>query len=319
MSSRARPARTDGPKGNFFLVGAPKAGTTSVERLLRELPDVFLSPIKEPCHFCPDVAEQLAPSFRRKQQVDVASYLASAERPPVGLAWVASPDDYARLYEGADGHKVVGECSTFYLSSKVAARRIRDYNPDAKIVAVLRRPLDRIRSHYEMDRVHGTTRESLPELVERELALGEDANWGNSHYYVGASRYESQLREFRRHFPAANLCVLSFEQILADPARELSRLFAFLGIDPPEGAARLPSANRGRAARFPAFNSALHESGYKSIVSGALKRVLPRRLERAAKEAYYRRGARMVPDRDLARVQALLREAGVEESMAIAG
>jgi hypothetical protein len=308
-----------GPRANFFLVGAPKAGTTSIERLLRGLPDVFLSPIKEPCHFCPDVAEQLAPAFRRKQHVDVAAYLASPARPPVGLAWVASPGDYARLYEGADGRKVVGECSTFYLSSRVAAARIHAYNPDARIVAVQRRPLDRIRSHYEMDRVHGTTREPLPALVEQELALGEDADWGNSRYYVGASRYARQLREFRRHFPEEQICVLSFEKLVADPAAELSRLFAFLGIEPPGGAAALPSANRGRAARFPALNSALHASGYKSLVSGALKRLLPERLERAAKAAYYRRGARVVPEQDLARVQALLREAGIEEAAAGGG
>lgn len=311
---RGTPARAGepGPRVNFFLVGAPKAGTTSIDRLLRGHPDVFLPSIKEPCHFCPDVAAQLAPSFRKKQRVDLAAYLASADRKELGLAWVTSAKDYARLFEGAHGHRVVGECSTFYLSSQAAPGLIHAYNPDARIVAVLRRPLDRIRSHYEMDRVHGLTTRPLLALVEEELALGEDANWGNCAYYVGASRYQRQLQAFHRHFAPSSVCVLSFEALLADPGTELGRLFAFLGIPAPAGPLALPSANRARGARFPGFNRALHASGLKAMVAGALKKSLPGRLERAAKSMYYRRGARVVSDGELARVERLLREAGLE-------
>lgn len=302
------------PKVKFFLVGAPKAGTTSIDQLLRHHPDVFLPSIKEPCHFCPDVAEQLAPSFRKKQRVDIAAYLASADREELGLAWVTSADDYARLFEGAAGYKVIAECSTFYLSSKVAPGRIHAYNSDARIVAVLRRPLDRIRSHYEMDRAHGVTGRSLLSLVEEELALGEDANWGNCAYYVGASRYAQQLQAYYRYFAPESVCVLSFEKLIADPEAELGRLYAFLGIAAPPGPLALPSANRSRAARFSGFNRVLHASGLKTLVSGALKRSLPKRLEQAAKSAYYRRGTRVVQDDELDRLDRLLRDAGLDSA-----
>lgn len=301
------------PKCNFFLVGAPKAGTTSVDRLLRGHPDVFLSPIKEPCHFCPDVAEQLAPSFRKKQRVDIASYLDSTPRRELGLAWVSSPSDYARLFEGASGHALVGECSTFYLSSVEAPARIHRYNPEARIVAILRRPIDRIRSHYEMDRVHGVTGAPLSTLVEEELALGENAHWGNSAYYVGASRYARQLEAFRRYFPPERTCVLSFERLIADADAELRRLFMFLGMPTSAGRLSLPSANRARRARFPGFNRVLHASGFKPLVSGALKRALPGRLAETAKAAYYRRGGRLVSGDELARVERLLREEGLAD------
>jgi hypothetical protein len=304
--------RTD-PKVQFFLVGAPKAGTTSIDQLLRGHPDVFLPSIKEPCHFCPDVADQLAPSFRKKQRIDIAAYLASADREELGLAWVTSAKDYARLFEGAAGYKVIGECSTFYLSSKAAPGRIHAYNPDARIVAVLRRPLDRIRSHYEMDRAHGVTGRPLLSLVEEELALGEDANWGNCSYYVGASRYAQQLQAYYRYFAPENVCVLSFEKLIADPEVELGRLYAFLGIAPPDPLA-LPSANQSRAARFPGFNRALHASGLKTLVSGALKKTLPKRLEQAAKASYYRRGSRVVTDDELASLDRLLRDAGLDSA-----
>jgi hypothetical protein len=303
---------------NFFLVGAPKAGTTSVDALLRGHPDVFLSPIKEPCHFCPDVAEQLAPAFRKKRRLDIARYLSAPVRPHVGLAWVDSSDDYARLFEGAGGHAVVGECSTFYLSSRAAAANIHAYNPQAKIVAILRRPLDRIRSHYEMDRAHGLTLRPLLALVEEELALGARANWGNCAFYVGASRYDRQLEEFRRVFPSDSICVLSFEALLADPQQQLARLYAFLGLRPPPGDLALPSANRARAARFPLYNSLLHRSGLKRFVSGAVDRVLPAHLGRSIKALYYARGRSVVTAGELKRVDALLRDAGVADAAVLA-
>jgi hypothetical protein len=296
---------------NCFVIGAPKAGTTSIDRLLRGHPDVFLSPIKEPSHFCPDVAEQLAPSFRKKRQLDVAAYLDSP-RKVTGLAWVTSPGHYARLFEGAVGHPVIGECSTFYMSSAAAPALVYRYNPSARIVAALRRPLDRIRSHYEMDRCHGTVTRPLVELVEEELALGKRAHWGNCAYYVGASRYRAQLEAWREYFPAQSICVLSFERMLADPQAELGRLFDFLGIPAPDALA-LPSANRGRSARFAGFNGALHATGLKPRISELLKRVLPGGMERRLKSFYYRPGARVVSEDELQRVEYLLREDGVED------
>ncbi|WP_159015888.1 sulfotransferase family protein [Cognatiluteimonas profundi] len=304
-------ARIAAPKPNLFLVGAPKAGTTSIDQLLREHPDVFLSPIKEPCHFCTDVADQLSQSVQRKRKFDVAAYLDASERKLEGLAWVDSPGHYARLFDAADAQPVIGECSTFYLSSKVAARAIHDYNPDARIVALLRDPLQRIRSHYEMDRVHGLTARSLTSLIEEELALGDDAHWGNCFYYLGASRYAPQLARFRQYFPHDKVLVLSFESLLADTEATLRQLYAFLGIDALPELLALPSANRGRAARFPGFNRALHASGLKPLVSGLLKSGLSSRLEQRMKSAYYRRGVHVVSDEEMQRIGRLLRDEGL--------
>jgi hypothetical protein len=305
MSARAA------SKPNFFLVGAPKAGTTSIDQLLRGHPDVYLSPIKEPCHFCTDIAEQMSPSFQRKRRFDVAAYLDAPDRKLEGLAWVDSPEHYARLFETADGQPVIGECSTFYLSSKVAAKAIHDYNPDARILAFLRDPLQRIRSHYEMDRVHGLTTRTLTSLIEEELALGDKAHWGNCFYYLGASRYAEQVDRFHAHFPREQVLVLSFESLLADTEAILRQLYAFLGIPALPELLSLPSANKGRAARFPAFNRALHATGLKPLVSGLLKSGLSSGLEQRMKSAYYRRGVHVVSDEEMEHVGRLVREEGL--------
>lgn len=313
-SASTKPSR----KANFFLAGAPKAGTTSVHHVLLNHPDIFLSPIKEPCHFCSDISEQLAPSFNKQKGFEISDYLASVDRELVHYYLVPSSDDYARLFEGAGEQRIVGECSTYYLSSKVAAKNIYGYNPNAKVVVLLRNPLHRIRSHYTMDRSLGTTTRPLLSLIEEELALGKEANWGNCRFYLGASRYLQQLDEYYRYFATENICVLSFEQLIADPERQLRRLFAFLGIAPPLGRITLPRANKSRAARFPALNSCLRASGLRPLVAEVLKRALPDRLKQEVRSAYYRDGVRVVTDDELVALGNLLRDEGLESEWLIA-
>ena len=303
-------------KANFFLVGAPKAGTTSVDRLLRRHPDVFLSPIKEPCHFCPDIVAQIAPALARRPAFDLAAYLASRGRELVHLQHVASAHDYARLYDGAAGHAIVGECSTYYLSSRQAAAGIHAYNPAAKIMVLVRDPVARIRSHYAMERSLGLVARPLPALVEEELALGERANWGNCRYYVGASRYAPQLQRFRRLFPPEQVCVLRFEELVAGSEDALHELFAFLGIAPPAGEFALPQENKSRAARFPWLHDSLRGSSLKPVIAALLKGGLSTRLGRAAQSMYYRDKVQVVSDEELQRVRAMLREEGLETPLA---
>jgi hypothetical protein len=303
-------------KANFFLIGAPKAGTTSVDRVLREHPDVFLSPIKEPCHFCPDVNAQIAAVLTRPDRIDLSAYLGSTEREIVHLCHVASPADYARLFEGAHEKAVVGECSTYYLSSEAAPRNIRGYNPDARLLVLLRNPLDRIRSHYTMDRSLGLATRPLPSLIEEELALGDAANWGNCRYYVGASRYSRQLENVYRSFPPEQVCVLSFEDLVADPDAQLRRLFDFLGVAAPDAPLVLPRANKSRATRFPLLHSGLRASGLKPVLANLLKHRLHGRMEHAANSLYYRERAQVVPEADLRKVRSLLRDAGLDTPVA---
>ena len=104
-------------KPNFFIVGAAKCGTTALYVYLRDHPRVFLSPVKEPRYFAEDM-----PNLMNR---------------------VAARDDYLRLFKGAnDRHIAVGEASPQYLYSAVAPAKIRAFNPDARIIAMLRNPVD---------------------------------------------------------------------------------------------------------------------------------------------------------------------------------
>ena len=108
-------------KPNFFIVGAPKTGTTSFYAYLDGHPDVFMSPVKEPNFFSPDV---------------MGTHRQSRWKYP------EETDGYLTLYENARDEKRVGEASTSYLVSHAAPQAVHDFAPDALIIAMVRHPVD---------------------------------------------------------------------------------------------------------------------------------------------------------------------------------
>ena len=139
---------------DLFIVGAPKSGTTSLYEYLKGHPDVFMSVVKEPCYFSRDLAADKSGNFLR-YDVDRARYLA--------------------LFEGAGEAKRVGEASTRYLYSKDAAGLIAAEQPDARIVAILRNPVDMIASLHAHKLAGGT--EDL-ETLEAALDAESDRHAG---------------------------------------------------------------------------------------------------------------------------------------------
>ena len=115
--SRAVPRRP-----NFFILGAPKCGTTALSAYLREHPRVFVSQPKEPHYFCDDFDYYYAPGQR-------------------------SEAHYLGLFADADErHLAVGEASVWYLYSATAARNIIAFAPDARIIVMVRNPVELVPS-----------------------------------------------------------------------------------------------------------------------------------------------------------------------------
>ena len=134
----------------FFLVGAPKAGTTSFAAYLAQHPDVFVSPIKEPCLFAPEVIEidAAARASHERDREPLRAYLDAAVLAPRDRGIVLEWTDYLKLFKGARAERAIGEASVAYLGSVDAPRRIHERVPDARILMILRDPADRLRSHY---------------------------------------------------------------------------------------------------------------------------------------------------------------------------
>lgn len=181
-----------------------KSGTTYLSELLGAHPAVFMSSPKEPCYF-------VDPKPLRK----VWPYMWES-------GFWRSPERYLSLFAGAGSAAVIAEASTVYTQAPLFAgvpERILDFNPDARFIYVLRDPIERTISHYwHRVRWWGERRPLMD-------ALREDPQ------YTDVSDYARQLDVYLEHVPWRRIYTLTFEALVSD-AFELSRLYAWLGIDP---------------------------------------------------------------------------------------
>jgi hypothetical protein len=102
---------------DFYVVGHPKSGSTALNKMLRQHPQIFMPDCKEPAYFCTDIIERNL-----------------------------TEGEYLALFEGAEPDQLQGEASIWQLASEVAARQITDVRPDAKIILLLREPVAFLRS-----------------------------------------------------------------------------------------------------------------------------------------------------------------------------
>lgn len=193
---------------DFFLVGAPKCGTTALYAMIGAHPEVFVSPVKEPDFFAADVV---------------------AAVPALGGRAVTDWSRYLELFQHAGWALAVGEGSVSYLSSAVAAGGIHARCPEARILMVLRDPADRLFSHYTASVAAGTTRAGfsgwLVAALEQEKA--QSAPVGP----VTPGRYGSHLRRYRTHFRESRIHIVWHEEFVSDPAATLKAIFRLLAVD----------------------------------------------------------------------------------------
>ncbi len=198
---------------NFLIVGAASSGTTSLYTYLKQHPEVFLPALKEPHYFA-----QLRPVWEQR-------YL---------FTYVTEESEYLALFAKASGYRAIGEASPSYLWCPEAPARIHRAIPGAKIVILLRDPVERAYSHYLMNLREGLQRRPLFE------ALQEDFNrrakgWGVSQLYVELGLYAEQVRRYLETFGAAQVRIVMFEELRRSSENQKSALagvLRFIGADP---------------------------------------------------------------------------------------
>jgi hypothetical protein len=206
---------------------------------------------------------------------------------------VKTQTEYERLFDAANGKRIVGESSPAYLYSPVAAARINDALPNAKIVAVLRDPCERAYSHWVDNVTNGW--EPVRDFG-RALDLAEQRdqeNWWRKWDYIGHGFYAEQLKRYLDRFPADQVKVLMFEDLLGEESDSLGELFEFLGLDPSLLEQRqLPKANAGGLPRSRALARLM--SG-QSFIRSSMRRVVPAALRARARRELVRRNTSKPP------------------------
>ena len=235
---------------NFFIIGAPKCGTTSLAELLGQHPDVYFCPEKEPRFFSHE------------------------------SLYNRGFDYYESLFDGAEDQKRIGEGSTTYSETwvnrdKKSARRIHEYCPSAHIIYCVRHPLRRIESHY-LDVIWSLDNDLIPssEIEKRNLdivgKLSEDIVSNTP--TIETSNYFKRIKPYRRYFGRDKIEVVFLEDLKGEPDYVLKTCCEFLGIDPTfefedPDEARNKSASKGLSTAFGRLVRAI--PGYKALAGGA--------------------------------------------------
>ena len=220
---------------NFFIAGAPKSGTTSLYHYLGQHPEIYMSPIKEPNYFASEVRlGQFSEHLRPRAERDLAplrAYLNGPMREKRFGSLITEWPDYLRLFRKVQGQKAIGEASVCYLWSESAAANIHRRIPDAKIILVLRNPVEMVFSMYLHTLRSGAIQVSFREAIE----LGLQQRGGRLdvlHPFLDMGFYHQQLSRYLEAFPKKQLRIYWYEEYQAKPAPMLADMFRFLRVDP---------------------------------------------------------------------------------------
>ena len=225
---------TTQPLPNFFIAGAPKTGTTSLYRYLKQHPQIYMSPVKEPCYFASEVRlDRFSETFEagagtksRRLRQFIRGSMKGVD--PGGM--VADWEDYVELFKNVDRQTVIGEASVCYLWSPTAALNIRARIPEAKIVIILRDPAERAFSQYLQYAANGLVKHSFREQIERS-ARNTSRVFDPLYPFLEYGLYYRQVKAYLEVFPRANIRIYWYEEAWSDPLAFLKEVFRHLNVD----------------------------------------------------------------------------------------
>jgi len=195
-------------KVDFFIVGAPKAGTTSLYHYLNEHPKIVMSTQKETDFFSDESLQKQAMYYGKNR--------------------INTIEKYHALFQNTE-KEVLGEASVSYLFYDDVPKKIKIYNPNGKIIILLRNPIDRAFSHYLMDYRLGLVSQSFDEIVG---AKNKDEKTKLFYQqYIELGMYYQQVKRYLDVFGKENICILFYQDFKQDGAKEVKNIYQFLGVE----------------------------------------------------------------------------------------
>jgi sulfotransferase family protein len=191
-------------KPNFFIIGSMKSGTTYLQKILADHPSIFMCGPKEPCHFVEGAQLKTLWPWAWKR------------------GYWKNEQTYLELFQHSGAAPIIGEASVYYTHLPLAsgvAQRIYDFNPEARLLYLMRDPIDRTISHYwHRVRYHGEHRSA-------QAAIRSDPQ------YLDVSHYAMQLTPYLRLFRHDQILALTFEQLIDDTEKSIASILRWLNVD----------------------------------------------------------------------------------------
>ena len=285
--SEVQDGDNDATMPDFLIIGAAKSGTTALYHYLNQHPQVYMSPEKEPRFFA---LEGQTPDFR-----------GPADHRGINRCRFTSIEAYRELFREASEAEVAGEASTLYLYSPEAPENIARHAPDAKLIVVLRNPVDRAYSAFLF-----MLRDSREPLDDFSLALEDEKrriaeNWGPEYHYLQRGFYYPQLERYLDRFGREKVRIYLYEDLMEDPDGVVRDMFRFLGV---EDSFTPDMSSKHNVSGIPA--SKVLQRAYlflrgSSPLKSALKTLLPAKV----RHRMYLRALRSVQRRNLKKAPPL--------------
>ncbi|NEN89698.1 MAG: sulfotransferase [Okeania sp. SIO3H1] len=266
---------------NFIVIGAAKSGTTSVWSYLKQHPQVFMSKPKEPNFFIfegvklpyysgPDDEETL---IRKLYQGTITDF-----------------ETYQTLFQDVGEARAIGEASVRYLYFPQAAERIKKYIPDAKMIIMLRNPVNRLYSQYVMN-----VRDLLEPLPLSEAITAEDEriskNWDCAWHYTKLSSYYNQVKFYLDLFSPQQIKVIIYEYFCRDTVGIMQELYRFIDVDD----SFIPNCSKSNSGYWPKSFLIHRLLKEPNAIKLTLEKALPRKTYNKALKFFHKSNKGAIP------------------------
>lgn len=227
-------------KVDFVIAGQPKSGTTALSQFLSRHPEICMSYPKEPGYFATDFRHE-SDAFHGKPRYFPAR----------------TPEDYDEHFTHAKPGQLLGEASTCYAYSQAAAHHIYQHNPKAKIIIMLRNPVDFMHSlhtQYVNETVENET--DFEKALELEPQRKQGINvpprtrCPSYHLYRERTKYADHAQRYLQYFGPENVLIISNEEFKEDNKAVCQEILRFLGVDTDI----VPDFNNVHGSKSPRFS-----------------------------------------------------------------
>lgn len=259
---------------NFLIIGAAKAGTTSLYAYLAQHPQVYMSRQKEPRFFA---IEGVTPNYGGITQ-------------GINRGSISCLEDYQRLFEDVGDEVAIGEASTLYLYSPKAPERIAHHIPQTKLIAVLRNPVDRAFSSYVHLVRDGFETLSFAEGLAAEASRRAE-NWQPLWFYQDRGFYYEQLKRYFDRFEAAQIQIYLYEDLLENSQKTAQDIYRFLNVE----ASFVPDLTRSNVSGIPKRRWLQNLFMKDNPLKSAIKPLLPEQLRKQVARNVHRQNTGAKP------------------------
>jgi len=190
---------------NFFIVGAAKAGTTSLYEYLSKVPEIYMSPIKEPTYFSANMEDPPQIPVREKQE-------------------------YLDLFHNVVDEKILGEATAVYINEPEASKLIHKVSPNARILISLRDPVERANSHYfNLKRSRIIKSESFHQVLEKFMNNKKVRPRINRIFSEG--QYYEKIKRYLDIFGKDQVKIIFFEDLVNNTLTTMNEIVKYLGLN----------------------------------------------------------------------------------------